>query len=146
MLSPFDKTTFFRRQFDVTGLEGEPISLAIGVCIAEVDGGVFPGSRVSSPNDDLWTHGAIEAWRHWRIFNLERTKVTAPNLIQRRIFHFGTHADDAWRQILLATKADWPTTTVEMARFISYPDFFLARTICRGLWGWHQGPDDRFVY
>lgn len=138
--------------------------LCFTVCLGIKDEGVFPGSRVSSIYDDIWTHPVIEAWRHLQIFNfnskncntafysdayLNKTQKKSDKVIIDRINYFGCNKNLALQTINEATKKFnlIPALKVltQLEQNITQP-FYLWRAICHDYIPWHLGGVDRFVY
>ncbi len=74
----FDEVHFFYRKFLIEHEKVGILPLQIGITIGIKDGGVFPGSRVGSLKDDLWTHALLESWRHLHIFNSKKYNKHTP--------------------------------------------------------------------
>lgn len=69
-------------------------NLEFYVAIGQVDGGIFPGSRVTTGVDKRWDHPILEAWRHRMIFLNELKKSEPKNIFDLRIKNFGLNGDD----------------------------------------------------
>ena len=145
----FDKVV--RYQKDFTALEsGLLMPVSFGVTLLFKDEGVYAGSRVAVLGEDIWEHGAAEAWiNHLNVHNNPRYKENdGLDLVERRVKYFATHAAEAVRQIKLANKKDWPLGKIEYhGEIIESPEpFFIYRTVYGGFVPWGVGPNDRFVY
>lgn len=124
-----------------------PNILQVGIALGIKGNGVFPGSRVSSIDDDIWTHALTECWRHSRIFemNLDRYK---DSFFYKRLFYFGNRKDEAYKVIDGAKKTKWTEPKICLLEKSSFEDnsVFIWRAICEGLKGWHTGNEKRFVF
>lgn len=120
------------------------------VLLGLTEQGVFAGSRVTSPEDDLWTHAAIEAWRNHNNFYLAHLSHPNPlgsDWLEKRVLYFGKNKREALRQIGQAKKSSWPPLQFDISKGIEpFPGIFLWRTLCLDCRPWHEGPDHRFVY
>lgn len=149
LISKFEKNSLFSREIF---LEGSRYNFV--VFLGECRGGIFAGSRVSSFEDDeIWEHSVIEAYRNlenFKLFELNGTAESYENLdiIGKRSRFFGSHADEAWRQINAAQKELWTQPVVEISRFVDtkITDVYLHRCLMKDYVGWHEGEPNRFVY
>lgn len=120
------------------------------VLLGFTEQGVFAGSRVTTPEDDLWTHAAVEAWRNHNNFHLAHLSHPNPvgsDWLEKRVLYFGKNKREALRQIGQAKKSSWPTLQFDISQGIEpFPGIYLWRTLCLDCWPWHEGPDHRFVY
>jgi hypothetical protein len=148
---PFDNIRYFKRSFTGRDPEDNPMYLNIGIVIGYLDGGVFPGSRVTGAGDDLWTHGTIEAWRHTRINELESQVRKKNDITYQRIFHFAKNAEIADKQInhgrTDSVKAPKIKFLKEWKSSIDDDSpYFVWRALCEGFVGWEKGDINRFIY
>ena len=154
LLSFFDAVQFWQIPLPVeSGWGGEEILFS--VVLGFKNSGVFPGSRVTSRQDDTWTHGAVEAWRNLNNYQILKAKgdlgpkAPDPNQwIVDRMLHFGDHSEEALRQIPKQPRGTWPIAkmrgVVEFAT--GHPSVFLWRAMCLDYRPWQQGAVGRFVY
>lgn len=140
----FDKISFYLKPIKIL-LNNRFVEFFIGVCIAEKNNGVFPGSRVSLDKNSLWQHGLIEAYRNYNIYT---SGFGRNDIICDRIKFFGKCGIRAISQIASAHKNEWKVPRIKLlAKHHEMPDgVHLWRAICDGYIDWHTGPVDRFVY
>lgn len=146
--SLFTSTTFFQVYLQV-GVPFPIRELKFTVFLGFKGKGVFAGSRVTGEFDDSWEHAIIESYRNLKNFEMnDRNKIDSENLIGRRAYYFGTHADEAMKQVNCANKEDWPIATLKLHKEIStgFDDVYLYRSMCNDFQHWHLGDEKRFVY
>lgn len=145
----FDSVRWFQKDF--TAAEADlsfPVSL--GITLAFKGEGVFAGSRVARLGEDVWEHGAVEAWvNHLNVTrNPLYAKKSGLDIIQRRVNYFARNAAVAMKQVSQATKTDWPQAKIDLhtkIEEIALP-FHVYRTVYGGHIPWGVGTDERFVY
>ncbi len=122
-------------------------NLELYVTIGHVDGGIFPGSRVTTGVDRRWDHPILEAWRHRMIF-LNELKASEPkNIFDRRIKNFGLNGDDQLQKILEVKEKPWPKVSLSVLQEVASRDgYFVWRAYCHDYLGWEQGDGNRFIY
>ncbi len=127
-----------------------PRIFIFSVLLGFTEEGVFAGSRVTSSQDDPWTHAAIEAWRNHNNFHLAHVNETNPigsDWLEKRVLYFGKNKREALGQIGKAKYLSWPPLRFDVSTGIEvFPGIHLWRTLCREFLPWHKGPDHRFVY
>jgi hypothetical protein len=127
-----------------------PRVFVFSVLLGFTEQGVFAGSRVTTSQDDPWTHASIEAWRNHNNFHLTHLNQTNPigsDWLEKRVLYFGKNKREAMEQIAKAKYASWPPLNFDISKGIEvFPGIHLWRTLCRDFLAWHKGPDHRFVY
>lgn len=156
MLSPlsiflqsfFESTAFFQVPLKV-GVPFPIQELTFSVFLGFKGDGVFAGSRVTGKSDDCWQHAIIESYRNLKNFGIsDRKKIDSENLIGRRAYYFGSHANEALMQISRANKDLWPVATLRLHKEIptGLDGVYLYRSMCNDFQHWHLGDEKRFVY
>jgi hypothetical protein len=147
-LSRFQRVRFFRRVLSLPVPGYRAFSLQFCVVLGYSDGGVFPGSRVCSTEEDPWEHAAIEAWRHRLIFLGKRdTHPSRDDLVNGRILFFGQNASTADEAIAFAKEKAWPEPLLLLLKRANVKaPFHLWRALCRDYKSWHLANEARFVY
>lgn len=148
LLTPFQNTYWFSKSFEVF-YDNEMINLKFVVFIGTTDEGVFSGSRVSTPNDNLWEHPVIEAYRNYKNFLLyQKEEYELQDIIQQRVIFFAKNKQIAFDQINRATKDSWPKPEINLIKDFKteHPDIFLTRCLMSNFLGWHHGTITRFIY
>lgn len=138
--SKFQEVLFFSRSL------GNNLHFAATLGLTER--GIFPGSRVSTALDDLWTHAIVEAWRHKQIVESAKRWTKNTKFLDDRITYFAGHRDEGLAQIKKAIKATWPNPSLRILEEYKtgFPGVFLFRALCNDFLGWHAGSHKRFVY
>ncbi len=152
-------TRYFIRQFDNILLFHKNIKteldidtglkdLHIGIFLGLKKNGIFPGSRVSFTTDDVWEHGAIEAFRHYNLFKLVFHDANPQNVIEQRVKYYSENAEEAIKQIPRTVDINWPTARLRLKkRYNSNIDHcYLWRSLCHDYLGWEKGDVSRFIY
>lgn len=119
-------------------------SVAIGIS----NGGIFPGSRVTTAEDNCWEHPVLEAWRHLHIFRNELRADQKMDIFDRRIFNFGSVGAVKLHHILEPKNdGSWPMPALRLNKEIpTSGNFFVWRALCDDYVGWELGDESRFVY
>ena len=143
----FDSITFFNRQLNLK-VNGGIVKLQIGISIGEKDQGVFPGSRVTTINENVWEHALLESWRHFHIFQKTDRKQLDSNFAFRRVVYFGENKKEAYAQIKRANRNDWPEPELRLLKQYDCSNnrLILYRALCKDFEGWHNGGDNIFIY
>lgn len=148
----FDRVEFRRVKTPVAG-GWLTHDLWFHIVLGFKDGGVFPGSRVTTESDDGWTHGAVEAWRNLNNFTIlkdhpELRLRDADSWLIDRCLYFGENAAAAMVQIPTTAGSAWPEARIR--DLLEYPtgrkDVFLFRSLCVDNVPWSSGPVTRFIY
>lgn len=148
LLKNFNDVKFFKTTVEPFHPAHGSLTLDFAVVLGITEQGIFPGSRVSSPQDDLWSHGIVEAVRHWGIAqDLQQKDSAKHNLIDRRILHFSKEKDQALSQIRKAINKQWPIPSLKFVKeYKTSSSVYLWRALCNDFRGWHQGDETRFIY
>jgi hypothetical protein len=144
----FDKVIFFRKTFDFDSkfLVGE--KLQFGAVLGIKDDGIYPGSRVASVNEDIWTHGFIEAWRNYVIANLNQSG-HKDSIILDRINFFSKNKEFALDQIEKSKNENWQSPRIRIIKpyvLEEFDPFYFWRSLCHDFIPWDKGDSKRFVY
>lgn len=147
-LSHFPSSRFFRRTMIVEGPQIGILELELCIFLGITDRGVFPGSRVCTKSDDLWTHSIVEAWRHKRIFDSPDLEAVSDTFPFNRIRHFGHNSEAALRIIDSCQGNTWPRARLTLVQDFQFSEsnVYLFRALCDDYIGWHEGDERRFVY
>ncbi|MBF0365301.1 MAG: hypothetical protein HQK50_06995 [Oligoflexia bacterium] len=148
-LSHFDSTQFRKMSITIDHPITGKATAYFAVCLGIKGNGIFPGSRVSFVEDNLWVHPLVEAYRHLDIFNKrDKDRALADfDFIDQRIIYFGENKEHALNTISTCKRTDWPKITYKLTK--EYPtnkQYYLWRVLADNYKGWHQGCYDRFVY
>jgi hypothetical protein len=145
--SNFDKVSYYKITIDASHIPDFFQNVTLGIAICEKDGGIFPGSRVSTTGDDPWQHAILEAWRHLKIFNQYKSIAELKSPFDR-IVYFGKNAAEAYNQINCAMKPCWEKPKILIIKEFrpTIELFKMWRCLIDGYVGWHSGRKDRFVY
>ncbi len=146
----FDEVFLFSKKFAAVELDGEALDLEFKAVLGVKGQGIFPGSRVTSHDDDGWTHGLIEAHRHLDLFNrLKDTKMPDSDWYINRVRYFGNNAEGALRTVAGANNLDWPVPgkiiDLELPTVVP-KKFYLHRCLFGDFKAWNRGDNTRFVY
>jgi hypothetical protein len=147
LLQVFDQVRCFEFRFngELTP-HGPDVLLHFGVLLGFKDDGIFPGSRVAFEERDIWSHAAVEAWRH---FHLTKVKPRIPeDIIQERAYYFAHQAEAAMSAVRKAKRVEWPKSELRLlsAAEVESDQFFVWRAIAKNFIPWHLGEVTRFVY
>lgn len=139
---------FYRKELSVD-YDGKLVPLVCGVVVGLTESGAYIGARVSSSEDDIWTHPLIEAWRHKKIF--EKVQDTPPDAlseVRRKIQFFGRNRDVALAQVANTKHGTWAIPKVRLKKEYKtgIPGIFVWRHLIDGFKGWQLGPLERFLY
>jgi len=150
LISQFDSFKIFSKTFNETSMLGLSFPLKITVFLGFKNGGIFPGSRVSSMNDS-WEHAIIEAYRNLlnaEIFIKSPFTLAPNNFVGKRNLYFSTHASVANDQIIKSKNLPWPEMELELLEECppEIPNVFIWRCVLKKFIPWIEGPVDRFVY
>lgn len=149
LLKSFSETYWFRKSFKIEINNNESMELCIVIFLGCTDNGIFPGSRVSMPNDNLLEHPVIEAHRNYTNSVIHQiSPLDLKDIIQERTIFFSSNKKIALDQIKESIKSDWPTPKIYLLQkhLISIPNLFLYRCLFEDFIGWHEGDVTRFVY
>lgn len=144
----FANIRFFQKSTAIR-YEGQLFSLNCGVVVGMTASGAFLGARVTSPEDDVWTHAIIEAWRHKVIFEKIRNEPASTlSEVRRKIQFFGFNKDVVLTQVTNVKKNVWQVPTLQLAKQYEtgFPGVFVWRHLADGFTGWQHGPIERFLY
>lgn len=145
----FLECRWFKKDFEVEISPKDKMNLSLVIFLGLTEDGIFPGSRVSTDQDDLYEHPIIEAHRNLINFKLHKIKpMQKMDIIEQRTMHFGNNKTNALSQIEKAIRIDWPKIELQILRKYetNIPDLFLYRCLFKDFIGWHAGDVDRFVY
>lgn len=149
LLKSFDKTYWYKKEFSLNVSPNEKLKLSIVIFLGCAQGGIFPGSRVSTKADDLYQHPVIEAHRNLSNALLDKTQTfICRDIIQERTMFFAKNKEMALSQIACANQTDWPAPEIGLLRKLDTKSsqVFMYRCLLRNFVGWHLGPVERFVY
>jgi len=143
----FESTLFFQKKIS---MKNSPLQqdLIFNVVLGFTKDGVFPGSRVTTVSDDLWTHALLEAWRNYNNFQFLQNQ-TSDNLnwLDKRVLYFGKNKNEAMSQIESAYRYDWQNPEIKFFNGVEFfKKNFLWRTVIQNYIPWPEGPKSRFVY
>lgn len=150
--SCFDEVFWYSKSFLISDHFTYPMALKIVIFLGCKDDGIYAGSRVSTENDDLFSHPIIEAQRNYQNFSLHQkglsTQYDQDYIIKKRALYFGSHKGEALEQVARSFKRDWPTPKFSLLEEYNteISNLFLYRCLFEDFMGWHLGPVDRFVY
>jgi hypothetical protein len=148
LLESFNQVLWFQKTIPVLFLNKE-ILLKFSVVIGLHGEGVFPGSRVSGPDDDFWEHGLIEAHRNFvNASKYSHIFKSSNDIISKRIYHFSINGKTALTQINAARSVKWKDPDIRLFREVDtkVPGVYLWRCLFSDYIGWHLGDENRFVY
>lgn len=151
----FDSVHYFRTHIKLSGKQrpsfvGE--DFLFNVVIGVKADGIFPGSRVTTVNDESWEHPLLEAWRHHQIFVNELSKGSLNGLFDRRIKRFGEAGLETLSKVLSLERRKFPSPELCMMKRVAtgsldgLNQYQVWRALCREYIGWHLGDENRFVY
>ena len=124
-----------------------PKDLKFAAVIGVKDGGIFPGSRVSTIDDDLLTHSLLESWRHLSIFRNELRDSTPTTIIDQRIKQFGRNGERELPIILKLKVGGFPSVNLRFVKeVVKGKPYFVWRSLADDFVPWHIGDEKRFVY
>jgi hypothetical protein len=143
----FDQVRFFEARFlgEIRPSQ-EPETLHFGVLLGFKGNGVFPGSRVAFDERDIWSHAAVEAWRHYHLTQVKKQEVE--DIIQARAHYFAGRADEVFPMINRCTRFDWPDSKLRILSEVDVgsDQFYMWRALAMEFLPWHLGDIKRFVY
>ena len=148
MLSEFSDTLWLRKDFEIT-IDNKKMNLSLSIFLGFTEHGIFPGSRVSTINDDLFEHPVIEAHRNFLNSKLKSVStIQSIDIIHKRLMYFSNHQQEALSQIRNAKRTSWPNPELCLLKNLetNIPGVFLWRCLFKNFIGWHLGNEDRFVY
>ena len=146
---PFNETYWFEKNFKIQTNDFKELKLKFVVFLGCTNTGIFPGSRVSTEEDDLFEHPIIEAHRNYLNFQLHlNSPINLTDIIQKRTVFYGSNKDLALRQVINATNDNWPLPKIKLLKEFKtdHPNLFLYRCLFEDFIGWHEGDVTRFVY
>lgn len=149
LVNQFDSVKYFTKEINSQSFTkfGFPERCIFSVVLGIKEDGIFPGSRVSAKNEDLWQHPLLEAWRHYVIFsNFKNDKKEIFPF--GRIEFFGNNKDKALKQLNHAKNVNWNLPEISVLRKFDtkIENLFLWRCLMKNYIGWHDGDETRFVY
>lgn len=150
----FDEIIFLKKTLSLDpNLIPEFVSkdLVWSVVLGIKDGGIFPGSRVTTTNDEMWEHALLEAWRHKNIFKNELHEKESRDVFEKRIKYFGNKKDEALKYCEPFKADEFPKPRLRiLEKVVAVSDneysYFVFRALCHDYIGWEQGREDRFIY
>lgn len=145
----FKQAYWFEKKFNLYADSLGFLNLHLVIFLGFTDEGVFPGSRVSTIDDNLYEHPVIEASRNYENYLLnKKTNIDSDNIIKERVIFFGENKQIALKQVNQATKTDWPQPKIRLLKDYDtgHPEIFLTRCLMQDFIGWHEGDVTRFVY
>ena len=148
LLKNFKTFYWYKRKFEIN-VKDKILQLDFVVFLGCTDNGIFPGSRVSTQEDDLYEHPIIEAFRNLKNSELfQETNKKPSDIIQERVIFFSKNNNLALDQILRADKINWPQPEIRLLSEYDtgHPEIFLYRCLMKDFKGWHEGDVTRFVY
>lgn len=147
-LEGFDRIQFYQQKIKVESSQVGNLELKFGVALGFSKKGIFPGSRVTSHKDDLWTHALLEAWRNKQIFEkLENAHKVPQHFFPKRVLFFGSNSEFALNTLKMSTKEEWPKPKLNFIKQVPIEDnFYIFRALCDDFIPWHEGTEKRFVY
>ena len=154
-LSQFEEVLFFKTNIKLNSyLLPKYISndLIWTVVIGLNHNGAFPGSRVTTAQDELWEHSLLEAWRHQLIFKNELENKKINNLFEKRIKYFGDNKEVALRQSRQFEAIDLPMPKLKILEnavtenYRLQNEYYVYRALCDDYLGWECGDETRFIY
>jgi len=146
---PFNETYWFEKNFKIQTNDFKELKLKFVVFLGCTNTGIFPGSRVSTEEDDLFEHPIIEAHRNYLNYQLHlNSPINLTDIIQKRTVFYGSNKDLALRQVINATNDNWPLPKIKLLKEFKtdHPNLFLYRCLFEDFIGWHEGDVTRFVY
>lgn len=149
LLSDFKECMWFKKDFEVTVSVKEKINLSLVIFLGITENGVFPGSRVSTEQDELYEHPVIEAHRNLINFKLHQNNPKeCRDIIEKRTMFFGDNKKIALAQINNAVLDNWPRLELHLLKRFetNIPEVSLYRCLFKDFIGWHEGDIERFVY
>lgn len=149
LINSFDEYLWFKKDFVVDISPTEKLELSLVIFLGIHGNGIFPGSRVSTSQDDLFQHPIIEAHRNLTNALLSKTSpVAIQDIIQERTHFFAENKSLALSQVEKALISKWPVPEIKLLK--EFPtesnELFIYRCLFKDFVGWHEGAVDRFVY
>lgn len=147
IIEQFEKLNFYSRE-----IKFKDTCYDFNVVVAEVNSGVFAGSRVTITGSMDWEHAFVEAYRNlknYQAFNKNRNQFDIyKNIIRSRAIYFAEHKEVAFEQINRATQKIWPNPELLiLEEYKNCPsNTFLFRCLMKDYIPWHLGDEKRFVY
>jgi hypothetical protein len=146
----FDSVHWFRSSVKISGKmlpDFIPRSLIFSAAICAKNGGIFPGSRVSTEVDDLITHPLLEAWRHRAIYNIELQDQTPADIIDKRIKYYGKNGEATLSRLLTNKVNPPPSCQIRLISNVAKSKTYeVWRSLADDYIPWHEGDEKRFVY
>lgn len=151
----FDRVHFFQREIKLSdkllpSFIGSDFHLSIAIGVKGK--GIFPGSRVTTLEDEPWEHSLLEAWRHKIILENEILQSEPETLFDRRIKHFGEDGLDTLSKIRSFSIGEFPRPQLRLLKEVARGKYdisnlyYVWRALCSDYVGWDKGDDTRFVY
>lgn len=143
LASYFERCLIFKKDFKIK--IPHDVELQFVVFLGFKNGGVFPGSRVCSINENPYEHAVVEAYRHLKISEMESEKMDFP---YNRINFFAKNQQVALSQIGLAKNELWPNFSIKLLKEFqtNVEGLYVFRCIGYSFMPWNEGEVDRFVY
>lgn len=147
LYSKFDRVDSYSKLFKLK-IGEKNLVFKIGIILGVKDDGIFPGSRVSGENADVWEHGLIEAFRHLNIYQGRSKYHHTNNIINDRINYFGSNSKFAFNQIKRSKKIEWPEPKLLLLKEFQTlnKSCFMWRALMENFIPWTNGDRCRFVY
>lgn len=146
LVSFFEEFKWFKKDLSIN-IDGVELDLKFVVFVGFKGEGVYPGSRVSFSEVDLWEHPVVEAFRNLNNCSSPETS-SNEDIIARRAIFFSTNRKLAEEQMTTSKNSIWPKPELELCSNIptEIPGIFLWRSLCSHYLGWDKGQLSRFVY
>ncbi|MGZ3775668.1 MAG: hypothetical protein ACXVCY_17970 [Pseudobdellovibrionaceae bacterium] len=144
--STFENVEYYLHEIPMNVSGNKVAIISVGAVVAQMNDGIFLGSRASLDLHDVWEHALLEAYRHLLIF---RNGLESSIFPFNRIFYFAKNKNDALKQINSKKRNFLPMPSIDFQRVEPLPQdegIFIARTILSGGKPWHLGPVSRFLY
>ncbi len=149
LVSDFNQFNFFQKKFHVKApFEKSDLELTFNFFVGFTETGIFPGSQVTSVNDNAFTHPVVEAWRHLKNYQLlKKRNPNTTNLIEKRLLYFGDQKTTGLAQILSSKNTNWKKPELELFEEIdtNFQGVYLYRTLLKDFIPVSKGDVGRFV-
>lgn len=148
----FEDVKFFAAKISGLNFEGLPKTLQFSVAVGFSEKGAFPGSRVTTFDDDPWTHALIESYRHLDIskrFTPTTDEQKASSWYFDRVLFFAENRYHAEKQMVIDEQRNFPVPELLFHSVLpsEFPQpFAIYRTLFSDFLSWDLGSKERFVY